>query len=119
MSIYLFHVCALKRVPAFLFFLSRNDDYDVTENSPKLKCDPTEGNTEMVNKIVLNSIEIKIDILPGSYHRYRKSQNRLLKVCCVPSTSTSLPMVSFFFSFFVAVAIYSTNKAYKAGSTCH
>jgi hypothetical protein len=28
-------------------------------------------------------------------------------------------MVSFFFSFFVAVAIYSTKKANKAGSMCH
>ncbi len=35
----------------------------------------------------------------GSAHRYRKSQNRLLKVCCVPATSASLPRVSFFFSF--------------------
>ncbi len=51
-------------------------------------------------------------------HRYRKSQNRLLKVCCVPATSTGLPRISFFF-FFVAVAIYSTSKANKAGSTCH
>ncbi len=32
-------------------------------------------------------------------HRYRKSQNRLLKVCCVPATSAGLPRVSFFFSF--------------------
>ncbi len=32
-------------------------------------------------------------------HRYRKSQNRLLKVCCVHATSASLPRVSFFFSF--------------------
>jgi hypothetical protein len=35
----------------------------------------------------------------------------------VPTTSAGLPRVSFFF--FVAVAIYSTNKAYKAGGTCH
>ncbi len=43
-------------------------------------------------------------------------QNRLLKVCCVPATSTSLPRVSFFFSFpffFVAAAIDSTNEANK------
>ncbi len=32
-------------------------------------------------------------------HRYRKSQNRLLKVFCVPATSAGLPRVSFFFSF--------------------
>jgi hypothetical protein len=37
----------------------------------------------------------------------------------VPATSAGLPRVGFFFSFFVAVAIYSTNKANKAGSTCH
>ncbi len=48
-------------------------------------------------------------------HRYRKSQNRLLKVCCVPATSAGLPRVSFFF-FVVAVALYSTNQANKAGS---
>ncbi len=41
-----------------------------------------------------------------SNHRYRKSQNRLLKVCCVPATSAGLPRISFFFPFFVAVAIY-------------
>ncbi len=38
-------------------------------------------------------------------------QNSLLKVCYVPATSASLPRVSFFFSFFVAVAIDSTNEA--------
>ncbi len=32
-------------------------------------------------------------------HRYRSLQNRLLKVCCVPATSASLPRVSFVFSF--------------------
>ncbi len=55
---------------------------------------------------------------PPAFHRYQKSQNRLLKVCCEPPTSASLPRVSFFFSFFVAVAICSTNKANKAGSMC-
>ncbi len=40
-------------------------------------------------------------------------QNRLLKVCYVPATSASLPRVSFFFSFFVAAAIDSTNEANK------
>jgi cysteinyl-tRNA synthetase len=40
-------------------------------------------------------------------------QNRLLKVCYVPATSTSLPRVSFFFSLFVAAAIDSTNEANK------
>jgi len=38
-------------------------------------------------------------------------QNRLLKVCYVPATSASLLRVSFFFSFFVAAAIDSTNEA--------
>ncbi len=48
-------------------------------------------------------------------------QNRLLKICCLAATSASLPRVSFFFSFlfFVAVAIYSTNKANKAGGMRH
>ena len=34
-------------------------------------------------------------------HRYQKSQNRLLKVCCVPATSVGLPRVSFFFFSFL------------------
>jgi hypothetical protein len=46
-------------------------------------------------------------------------QNRLLKVCYVPATSASLLRVSFFFSFFVAAAIKSTNKANKEGGTRH
>ncbi len=33
--------------------------------------------------------------LVGLIHRYRKSQNRLLKVCCVPTTSAVL--IGFFF----------------------
>ena len=45
-------------------------------------------------------------------HRYRKSPNRLLKVCYVPATSASLPRVSFS-SFLVAAAIDSTNEANK------
>ncbi len=42
-------------------------------------------------------------------------QNRLLKVCYVPATSAGLPRVKLllFFSFFVVVAISSTNKANK------
>jgi hypothetical protein len=44
---------------------------------------------------------------------------RLLKVCYVLATSASLPRVSFLFSFLVAVVIYSTNEANKAGGTCH
>ncbi len=46
-------------------------------------------------------------------------QNRLLKVCYVPTTSAGLPTISFFFSFliFVAAAINSTNEANKAGGT--
>jgi hypothetical protein len=39
-------------------------------------------------------------------------KNRLLKVCDVPATSGSLPMLLFF-----AAAIYSTNEANKADST--
>jgi len=44
-------------------------------------------------------------------------QNRLLKIGYVPTTSAGLPRVTFFFSFFVAVAINSTNEANKAGGT--
>jgi hypothetical protein len=45
-----------------------------------------------------------IDTHPN--HRYRKSLNRLLKVCYVPVTSTVL--IAFFPSFFAA-AMNSTN----------
>jgi hypothetical protein len=49
-------------------------------------------------------------------HRYRKSLNRLLKVCYVPSPSAVL--IAFFSSFFAA-AINSTNEANKAAGTHH
>ncbi len=42
-------------------------------------------------------------------------QNRLLMVCYVPATSAGLPSLNFFFYFFVAAAINSTNEANKAG----
>ncbi len=44
-------------------------------------------------------------------HRYRKSLNRLLKVCYVPATSAVL--IAFFSSFF-AMVINNTNEANKA-----
>ncbi len=47
-------------------------------------------------------------------HRYRKSQNRLLKVCCVPATSAGLPRISFFFFLLqwpLAVLIKQTRQA--------
>ncbi len=47
----------------------------------------------------------------GLKHRYRKSLNRLPKVCFVPATSAVL--LAFFSSFFAA-AINSTNEAKKA-----
>jgi len=53
-------------------------------------------------------------------HRYRKSQNRLLKVCFVPATSAGLPRVSFFFSFLFllqwpfTVLIKQTRQAVRA-----
>ncbi len=50
------------------------------------------------NWVILKSTKLKSRLLRFN-HRYRKSQNRLLKVCCVPATSASLPRVSFFFSF--------------------
>jgi hypothetical protein len=42
-----------------------------------------------------------------------KRKNRLLKACYVPATSATFLA---FFSFFLAVAINSTNEANKAGS---
>ncbi len=48
-----------------------------------------------------------------------ESQNRLLKVCYAPATSTGLPRwLLLLFSFFAA-AINSTNEANKAGSMRH
>ncbi len=44
-------------------------------------------------------------------HRYRKSPNRLCKVCYAPATSAVLLG---FFSSFIAAAINSTNEANKA-----
>ena len=61
-----------------------------------------------------------LDHLGQCDHRYRKSQNRLLKVCCVPATSAGLPMVSFFFSFLFllqwpfTVLIKQTRQALRA-----
>ena len=43
-----------------------------------------------------------------------KRKNRLLKVCYVPATSATFLA---FFSFFLALAINSTNEANKAGGT--
>ena len=54
--------------------------------------------------------------LAGSIHRYRKSLNRLLKVCYVPATSAV--SIAFFSSFFAA-AINSTNEANKAAGMRH
>jgi hypothetical protein len=45
-----------------------------------------------------------------------KRKNRLLKVCYVPATSTTFLA---FFSFFLAVAITSTDEANKAGRMHH
>ncbi len=53
-------------------------------------------------------------------HRYRKYQNRLLKVCCVHAITTGLPRVSFFFSFLFllqwpfTVLIKQTRQAVRA-----
>jgi hypothetical protein len=49
-------------------------------------------------------------------HRYQNKKIRLLKVCYVPVTSATSSRL--FYSFFT-VAIYSTNEANEAGSTCH
>jgi hypothetical protein len=47
------------------------------------------------------------------HHRYRKSLNRLLKVCYVPATSAVLISFSSYF----AAAINSTNEANEADGT--
>ncbi len=56
---------------------------------------------------------IKNDVIRGNIIDIESLQNRLLKVCYVLATSTSLPRVSLFFSFFVAAAIENTNEANK------
>ncbi len=48
-------------------------------------------------------------------HRYRKSPNRLRKVCYAPATSAVLIG---FFSSFIAAAINSTNEANKVQPVC-
>jgi len=47
---------------------------------------------------------------------YIKRKNILLMVCYVPATRATFLA---FFSFFLAVAINSTNEANTAGGTCH
>ncbi len=49
----------------------------------------------------------------GLRHRYRKTKNRLLKVCNVPATRAGLPRLLFY------AAVSSTNEANKAGGTRH
>ncbi len=44
-------------------------------------------------------------------------QNRLLKVCYVPATSSHLSRLLFYF--FFATAMNSTNEANKSGGMCH
>jgi hypothetical protein len=45
-----------------------------------------------------------------------RRKNRLLKFCYVPATSAAHTSLHFFFfSFFFASAVYSTNEAKKAG----
>ncbi len=50
--------------------------------------------------------------LIGSFHRYRRRKNRLLKFVYVPATSAA--QIGFFSSF-SDVAVCSTNEANKAG----
>ncbi len=50
-------------------------------------------------KTVINKFVNLQTTAGGLMHRFQMSRNRLLKVCCVPATSASLPRVSFFFSF--------------------
>ena len=44
-----------------------------------------------------------------------RRKNRLLKFFYVPATSAAHNRLHFFFLFFFAVAVYSTNEANKAG----
>jgi hypothetical protein len=59
------------------------------------------------------------DLLAASID-IKSLQNRMLKVCYVPATSTGLPRVSFFFSFFVlllqplTVLMKQTRQAVRA-----
>jgi hypothetical protein len=89
----------------------------LTNRSNKLDCYIT---------LSLNGLAVKNTNLLGrkkmknceyARHRYRKSQNRLLEVCCVPATSAGLPMVSFFFFLLqwpFTVLIKQTRQAVRA-----
>jgi hypothetical protein len=64
--------------------------------------------TEIGSFLIFVALSIDIESL----------QNRLLKVCHLPATSTRLPGLLFIYLFIFA-AINSTNKANKADSMCH
>jgi hypothetical protein len=64
----------------------------------------------------LQGFYFKISCRSDFNHRYRKSLNRLLKVCYVPKVVVITVFIAFF-SFFAA-AINSTNKANKAAGIC-
>ena len=71
--------------------------------------------------ILVKHLQVSLSFYPsGAFrvnHRYRKSQNRLLKICCVPATSAGLPF-SFLFFFLLqwpfTVLIKQTRQAVRA-----
>ncbi len=80
--------------------IDKSNAFDETVQFVKYHFVPIDGSKKGKQKLIF-------------FHRYQKSKNRLLKVCYVQTTSASLQRVSFFFSFFVAAAIDSTNEANK------
>ncbi len=82
-------------------------DYKISINSKPVKLEK--------NKHRYRNLGIIEFLIVGFHHRYRKTKNRMLKVCYVAATSAGLPRL---FSFFY-VAINSNKEANKAGRMCH
>ncbi len=82
-------------------------DYKISFNSKPVKLEK--------NKHRLGNHGIIEFFIVGVHHKYRKTKNRMLKVCYVPATSARLPRL---FPFFY-VAVNSTKEANKAGRMCY
>ncbi len=71
------------------------------------------------NRLSINRLKMSLGFLHSEARETTidiERKNRTLKVCYVPATSATFLA---FFSFFLSVAINSTNEANKAGSMRH
>jgi len=66
--------------------------------------------------VFYNSCNHRYLMFPVMAIDIERCKNRLLKFCYVPATSAAHNRLVFFL--FFAAAIYSTDEANKAGSTC-